>query len=128
MLTKKKFLHSCSERNHQKKRLGHRNLPKMMSQEDYLVCVNLLNLLCSPRLIPGSTDVMYEMSQNDVQAFAKICYSSAPHIRARLHGIGFKWDRIHWVPIRFLRGVYKGLDPELFALTRDRIRLDFMNS
>ena len=49
-------------------------------------------------------------------------------LRPRLHGIGSKWDRIHLDPIHFLRSVYTGSDPELFAFTRDRIHLDFMNS
>ena len=49
-------------------------------------------------------------------------------LRPRLHGIGSKWDRIHWDPIHFLRSVYTGSDPELSAFTRDRIHLDFMNS
>ena len=49
-------------------------------------------------------------------------------LRPRLHGIRSKWDRIHLDPIHFLRGVYTGSDPELFAFTRDRIHLEFMNS
>ena len=49
-------------------------------------------------------------------------------LRPRLHEIGSKWDRIHLDPIHFLRSVYTGSDPELFAFTRDRIHLDFMNS
>ena len=42
--------------------------------------------------------------------------------------IGSKWDRTHLDPIHFLRGVYTGSDPELFAFTRDQIHLDFMDS
>ena len=49
-------------------------------------------------------------------------------LKLKLKQIGSKWDRIHLDPIHFLSGVYTGSDPELFAFTRDRIHLDFMDS
>ena len=38
------------------------------------------------------------------------------------------WSLLSKAPFTFLRGVYTGSDPELFAFTRDRIHLEFMNS